>query len=138
MESSSSNLLFLLRNMGSVLDKLLELANEKQQLVVAGDCKGLEEIILREEKVVQELNSLQTEFEENGLGLSETGGCKQTVQLKEALKQKALSLKRLNQRNQTLISKSLEIVRYELGLLMPKQDYFKVSETSPIAFDQKV
>lgn len=138
MEPRNSTLLFLLTNTESALDRLLKMAEKKQQLVVAGDCEGLEAIILREEKALQDLNSLRTDFEEKAFSPLELSSSKQLVELQDVLRQKALLLQRFNQRNQKLISKSLEIVRYELGLLMPKEDYFKVSETSPIAFDQKV
>jgi len=47
-------------------------------------------------------------------------------------------LRSINDQNQRLISKSLEIVKYELGLFLPKDDYFNTSEMAPIAFDQKV
>ena len=51
--------LFLLSGLGSLLDGLIDTAKEKQRLVVAGDCQGLEEIIRKEQQMLNDLDTLQ-------------------------------------------------------------------------------
>ncbi len=137
MEQETSTLL-LLEKLESIFDTLLETAEEKQCLVVAGDSSGLEELILREEQVLKDLESLENQVREEAFSQPGIGGCTSLARLKQVVAQKAMRLERLNEQNQKLMSKGLEIVRYELGLLLPQDDYSKALKTPPIAFDEKV
>lgn len=137
VEQETSTLL-LLEKLESIFDTLLETAEEKQCLVVAGDSSGLEELILREEQVLKDLESLENQVREEAFSQPGIGGCTSLARLKQVVAQKAMRLERLNEQNQKLMSKGLEIVRYELGLLLPQDDYSKTLKTPPIAFDEKV
>ena len=137
MESQSSIILLLLNNIEVILDKLLDLAGEKQRLVISGDCVGLDAIVKEEEEVLESLSAIQTQFEDNGSRLTGLAESEDFCNLKPGLVHKTFLLRRLNDQNQKLLSKSLELVRYELGLFLPREDYFQASKTAPIAFDQK-
>lgn len=121
-----------------MLDTLIDTAKEKQRLVVEGDCQGLEEILRKEGQVLQDLQTIQERMgAEPLLPPDESGSSEAQVRLKHDVAQKVRQLQMLNEQNQKLLSKSLEIVRYELGFLIPQDDYTKVSKNPPIAFDQK-
>ncbi|HHY16588.1 MAG TPA: flagellar protein FlgN [Firmicutes bacterium] len=139
MESESSTLLLLLNDIGAILDTLLEIAGEKQRLVVMGDCLGLERKIKEEEEALESLNRLGTRFDEdNRFRLDNLAGTEELARLKADIERKVFMLRSLNNQNQKLIARSLEIVRYDLGLFLPKEDYFKALKTAPLVFDQKV
>ena len=65
-------------------------------------------------------------------------GTEELARLKADIERKVFMLRSLNNQNQKLIARSLEIVRYDLGLFLPKEDYFKALKTAPLVFDQKV
>jgi flagellar biosynthesis/type III secretory pathway chaperone len=132
-----TSILFLLSNLSSALDALLETAEQKQRLVVAGDCIGLEQLIRKEEKILQDIQKLQARMGDEPVSSPDEPQDSEAVKLKQELAQKMRRLQVLNEQNQKLLSKSLEMVRYELGLFIPQDDYSKASKTPPIAFDQK-
>ncbi|HHX09938.1 MAG TPA: flagellar protein FlgN [Firmicutes bacterium] len=137
MEQQNTSL-FLLSSLNLFLDTLIESAKEKQRLVIVGDCSGLEQIIRKEEKTLQDLQAIQERLGAEPLLLPDEPDSGETLdKLKQEAAQKVRQLQVLNEQNQELISKSLEIVRYELGLFIPQDDYSKTSKTPPIAFDQK-
>ncbi len=137
MKSQSSIILLLLNNIETILDKLLDLAGEKQRLIISGDCVGIDAIVKEEEEVLENLSAIEAEFEDKGFELTCLAENEDLGSLKPGLGHKAFLLRRLNNQNQKLISKSLELIKYELGLFLPREDYFKTSKTVPIAFDQK-
>lgn len=130
--------LFLLTDLESVLDKLLETAQRKQGLVVSGDVKGLQELLQKEDEMLMELHSLKARINEGALSSPKASLGPEIQGLKDKVGRKALRLKNLNGQNQVLLSKSLEMVRYELGLFIPQNDYSKAAKSPPIAFDKKM
>lgn len=133
-----SSALFFLTNLESVLDTLLEMAEQKQDLVVSGDVLKLEDLLQKEDEIVAKLESLKARVNEEALSSLKADVSLDIRRLKDAVGCKAVRLQNLNQQNQNLLSKSLEIVRYELGLFIPQGDYSKVSKPPPIAFDKKM
>jgi len=135
----SSEIIDLLNQIEKILDRLTSLAHNKQKFVVTGDCAGLEAVLAEEMEVIWGLKDLEEFTGPNGdFFLGDILNREEYSATKVRLSQKASALRRLNEQNQRLISKSMEIVQYELGLFLPKDDYFKTRELAPIAFDQKV
>ena len=58
---ANRTLSFILREMGSVLDKLIELAGRKADVVCANDTEGLDEIVRSEEQAARDLAALEEE-----------------------------------------------------------------------------
>jgi flagellar biosynthesis/type III secretory pathway chaperone len=130
--------LFLLSGLGSLLDGLIDTAKEKQRLVVAGDCQGLEEIIRKEQQMLNDLDTLQERLGAEPLLVADDPESSEVqARLKGEVAEKVRRLQTINEQTQKLLAKSLEIVRFELGLFLPQDDYSKASKNPPIAFDQK-
>ncbi len=140
MEHKSIEVASLINQLDLVIERLIDLARKKQDFVIAGDCSGLETVIREETAALLDLKYLEEQFTDGGHScvLEDILQKDEYRSAKNTLAKKASLLRRLNHQNQRLISKSLEIVKYELGLFLPKDDYFKTSELAPIAFDQKV
>ena len=56
---ANRTLSFILREMGSVLDKLIELAGRKADVVCANDTEGLDEIVRAEDQAARDLAALK-------------------------------------------------------------------------------
>jgi hypothetical protein len=87
--------------MGSVLDKLIELAGRKADVVCANDTEGLDEIVRAEEQAARDLAALE---EERACVIAEEAEsyAGEVEELRLALRGKAERLRVLNERNQRL------------------------------------
>lgn len=140
MSKSPRSLSDILEDMVSVLDRLLTFSREKQEAVVRGDVASLEDIVRREEDALRLVESLGKEQEmllAGGWGQPSPQNAKDVTCLEKAVRDKILLLKTINEQNQRLISKSLDMVRYELRLLVPKNGYGPAIKMQAIKFDQK-
>mgnify|MGYP001222633216 CR=1 FL=1 len=140
VEQKSLEVAGLLNRLELVLERLIDLARKKQDFVIAGDCGGLERVLAEEAAALGDLEYLEKQFggRDDSCILGDILKRDEYRSAKTFLTEKASLLRSINDQNQRLISKSLEIVKYELGLFLPKDDYFNTSEMAPIAFDQKV
>lgn len=110
MESQSSIILLLLNNIEVILDKLLDLAGEKQRLVISGDCVGLDAIVKEEEEVLESLSAIQTQFEGNGSRLTGLAESEDFANLRPGLVHKTFLLRRLNDQNQSYYPRALNLL----------------------------
>ena len=137
MEQGAADL-FLLTKLESSLDMLLETGKEKQSLVIKGDSPGIERLIRKEEKILHGLKQIESQMEQKPLLLSEIDCGHKLGELQNSIAAKFALLGTMNEQNQKLISKSLEITRFELSLFIPQDNYSHAVRNQPIAFDKKV
>ena len=140
MSESSRSLSEILEDMVSVLDQLLAFSGEKQDAVLRGDVASLEDVVRREEDALRLIESLEKERKMligDGPGQAPPQEAEDVSCLEKAVRDKILLLKTINEQNQRLIAKSLDMVRYELGLLLPKNGYGPAIKMQALRFDQK-
>ncbi len=130
--------LFLLTSLESALDNLLESAREKQHLVVLGDSFRIEELLVEEEKLLDDLKRIHNIIKSDHMLCLEISDCPDAVQIQQRIHAKFSEFKMINEQNQKLISKGLEIIKYELSLLMPQNEYSNTLKNSSIVFDRKI
>jgi flagellar biosynthesis/type III secretory pathway chaperone len=129
---------FILREMASVIDEQIDLAERKAEAIVIGDITGLNEVTSQEEEVSRKLASL----EEERLRLTGTGASDREYpeieKLRHSLREKADRMRILNERNQKLLRQGLRLIEFELKLLMPQPSYTGSPAKGPVVFDHKV
>lgn len=127
---------FILREIGSAIDKLIDLAEKKSEAIVDGDIDRLNELTAEEGVVSRSLASLE---DERIRLMGSTGEDDPEVeQLRQSLREKADKMKTLNERNQELLKQGLRLVEFELKLLMPQPSYKGTPAKGPVVFDHKV
>ncbi|HHY44750.1 MAG TPA: flagellar protein FlgN [Firmicutes bacterium] len=127
---------FILREIGSAIDKLIDLAEKKSEAIVDGDIDRLNELTAEEGVVSRSLASLE---DERIRLMGSTGEDDPEVeQLRQSLREKADKMKALNERNQELLKQGLRLVEFELKLLMPQPSYKGTPAKGPVVFDHKV
>jgi len=127
----------VLEGIAKALDDLLSLSKEKQDSVVRGDIPHLESILMQEQDLVYRLNLL--EQERIRLYAGNPPEEEEVRDHIESLRVKASLLKSMNEKNQKIIAKTLEIIGRELGILQPQEGYGgKGAKTNPRVFDRKI
>lgn len=127
---------FILREIGSAIDKLIDLAEKKSEAIVDGDIDRLNELTAEEGVASRSLASLE---DERIRLMGSTGEDDPEVeQLRQSLREKADKMKALNERNQELLKQGLRLVEFELKLLMPQPSYKGTPAKGPVVFDHKV
>lgn len=127
---------FILREIGSAIDKLIDLAEKKSEAIVDGDIDRLNELTAEEGVVSRSLASLE---DERIRLMGSTGEDDPEVeQIRQSLREKADKMKALNERNQELLKQGLRLVEFELKLLMPQPSYKGTPAKGPVVFDHKV
>lgn len=127
---------FILREIGSAIDKLIDLAEKKSEAIVDGDIDRLNELTAEEGVVSRSLASLE---DERIRLMGSTGEDDPEVeQLRQSLREKADKMKALNERNQELLKQGLRLVEFELKLLIPQPSYKGTPAKGPVVFDHKV
>lgn len=134
---ANRTLSFILREMGSVLDKLIELAGRKADVVCANDTEGLDEIVRAEEQAARDLAALE---EERACVIAEEAEsyAGEVEELRLALHGKAERLRVLNERNQRLLRQGLELIEFEMKLFMPQPSYKNAARPGPMLVDFRV
>lgn len=127
--TSMRNLSFILSEIGSAMDALLDLAGKKSDVLVERDIAGLEKLIPSEQDLVVKLEAL--EKERRAAAAEMTGPDSPEIdRLRQSLKQKAKRIAETNERNRGLLRRGLDIVQYELKLFF--------QEGKPLVFDHRV
>ena len=118
------SLSFILSEIGSVMDQLLDTSQKKLEILVDQDLAGLEKLIPAEQELVHRLSTLEDER-------MATDDCddSEVAHLKAALREKAEKITEINERNRGLLRKGLDLVEYELKLLF--------SEGRSLVFDHR-
>ncbi|MGI6662016.1 MAG: flagellar protein FlgN [Bacillota bacterium] len=127
---------FVLREIASAMDKLIDLAGQKSEAIVDGDIPRLNEVTAEEEELSRSLAAL----EEERLRLvgSSDQGDPEIDRLRQSLREKADRIEVLNERNQELLRQGLRLVEFELKLLLPQPSYSGTPAKGPVVFDHKV
>jgi len=134
----------ILEDLSNILDQLLGLSREKQQAVIQNDVSKLENVVKCEQELVSRLNHLdgkRLQIVPCLDSISEEAkrkNCDRIVYLLRSIGRKVLLLKTVNSQNQKLLEKSLQLIKLELSLLMPKEGYNLPSKPVPLLFDEKV
>jgi flagellar biosynthesis/type III secretory pathway chaperone len=126
----------ILREIESVFDQLIHLAEQKAEMIVSGDVSGLDEIVAKEEDASRNLAAL--EEDRARLAGSVAQDDPEVERLRHSLRGKADKMKILNERNQELLRQGLRLVEFELKLLMPQPSYNGAPAKGPVLFDHKV
>ncbi len=128
---TNTDLSFILPELETILDGLINLSYEKQSALVANDIPSLENALLHETKLVETLESVGRNH--NGLEFSR-------LPYDHPLKTKILKLRELNIVTQRLINTALRLVQYNLKLFIPQESGYWGNKAleSPLKFDRKV
>lgn len=127
---------FVLREIASAMDKLIDLAGQKSEAIVDGDIPRLNEVTAEEEELSRSLAAL--EKERLRLVGSSDQGDPEIDRLRQSLREKADRIEVLNERNQELLRQGLRLVEFELKLLLPQPSYSGTPAKGPVVFDHKV
>ena len=123
--TNTRSLSFILSEIGSAMDALMDIGRKKAEVLVSRDIAGLEKLIPSEQDLVRRLHALETEREKAG---SESGA--EIELLRVSLKDKAQRIAEINERNRGLLRRGLDLVQYELKLFF--------QEGKPLVFDHRV
>jgi flagellar biosynthesis/type III secretory pathway chaperone len=133
---SSRSLAWILLEIGVAMDSLLDLSSRKTDILTAGDVAGLEKLLPAEQDLVQRLGLL--EEERVSRAGDDAGDAAELLSLRESLREKAKRIALVNGRNQSLLRQGLEIVQYEMRLLLPQGTYGNNPAKWPLVFDHRV
>ncbi len=120
----------ILSEMGLVLDYLIQYSEEKCQALVSGDTGRLSDIVLSETQLIEQLAYLEKQYGQ----ISPESLSPEVVQ---GLREKATTLKRSNEVNQTLIEQGLRIVEHEMRFFASLQPGYNSSPSRPLVFDKR-
>ena len=123
--TTTMSLSFILSEIGSAMDALLELGLKKAEALSSRDISGLEALIAREQDLVRHLAALEVEREKHR---EESGP--ETERHRLSLKDKAQRIVKINERNRGLLRRGLDLVQYELKLFF--------QEGKPLVFDHRI
>lgn len=129
---------YILFEMVPVLEGLVDLAKEKQQVLIRGDIPRLEQIVLEEQGLSGKLNLYERERVQllACSGESMSGGADEEL-LRDAVRERATCLREVNEANQVLIKSSLNIIQHGLRLVMPQAGYDGKSPIGSLVFDRR-
>lgn len=96
--------------------RLLELAYEKERLLIANDMPAFSKLIKEESKLVRQIAQKEAERLKGSYVLDD--------EEKEALRPVLFELKRQNESNASLLEQSLNYITWHLDLLVPEADDF--------------
>lgn len=96
--------------------RLLELAYEKEQVLINGDMPAFTALVKEEAKLVRQIAQKEAERLQGLLVLDD--------EEKEALRPVLFELKRQNELNAALLEQSLNYINWHLDMLMPDADDF--------------
>ncbi len=135
--TDARSLASVLPEIDAAMDRLLDLSSQKQQLLVSGDVAGLEKIVSVEQDLVARLELLERE-RSSAVELPDSKAGAAAARLRESLREKAKKITDTNERNLGLLRQGLEIVQYELRLLLPQAGYGNPAAKGPLMFDHRV
>lgn len=138
---SLNQIIFTLEAMVDAHKRVLELADEKKNVLISGDVKELQNLLSRESSAVEKIEHLEEQrmtwvktymAEKNVQGQSFTlevlvaiekaPAARMTLQsLAKELRDLVQKISKLNETNQQLIRTSLSYVQYSIGILVPKE-----------------
>jgi hypothetical protein len=121
----------ILQELTATVDGLLALALEKQEAVIKYDVESLQNLTLQEEELLGKLKSLEELYLNGAHGDGYETDCINT------LKDKISKLLQTNKRNQVLLEKGLDLIRYELKLILPDQGYDSNAINNSLLFDER-
>jgi len=119
-----------------VVDGLLDICSRKQEVLISGDVAALEKLIPAEEDLMARLELLEKERCSMVELLDAEAG--EVARLRDSLREKAKKIAGTNERNRRLLKQGLEIVQYELRLLLPQGGYGNPAAKGPLVFDHRV
>lgn len=120
----------LLQNLESILDQLTQIAENKQTAIVRCDIGTLESMVQLESELHSKVDSILQQLDKEFLD-------NEAVSLnRENISVKVLRLRRLNEINQSLLSKSLDIVSREIREICPS-GYGYAGPKRSYAFDAR-
>ncbi|KIL36693.1 hypothetical protein SD71_06750 [Cohnella kolymensis] len=140
---SIQNLLNTLRSLSDIHEELLQLAQEKQQLVIENRVEQLIAVTGKETKAIGTLERLNKDVSKYTteslaeLGLSSKAGATlvdviqamyradlkaEMLDVAERLRDQVRQLKELNERNQLLVRQSLDYIGFQIELLTAPHD----------------
>ncbi|WP_214796926.1 flagellar export chaperone FlgN [Exiguobacterium sp. s5] len=96
--------------------RLLEIAYEKERLLVNGDMPAFSELVKEEATLVRQIKQKEAERLQGTYILDD--------EEKEALRPVVLELKRQNELNAVLLEQSLRYIEWHLDMLLPEADDF--------------
>lgn len=135
MKKMVADLLLILTKERDVYKEAVEIAQEKQQVIIDGNIKALEKMTLREQTLVASLiklenmrgnvssdliRSLQAEHVENLndlIGYLDEASKQKIGRVKDELAQAVLSLKNKNELNGKLLEQSLDMIHLNMELM---------------------
>ena len=123
--TNTRSLSFILSEIASAMDALLELGREKTAVLVSRDIAGLEKLIPSEQDLLRRLEALESERRKAGNEF-----CPEIERLRVSLRDKAQRIADINERNRGLLRRGLDLVQYELKLFF--------QEGKPLVFDHRV
>lgn len=132
--TSPRTLALILREIGALMDNLLDLSSRKTQVLTAGNVAGLEGLLSVEQDLVQRMRLLEEEREGCAGGAN---GSTEIEELKRSLRDKAAKISHVNGRNQRILRQGLDIVRREMKILFPQGSYGNPT-LGPLVFDHRV
>ena len=135
--TDARSLASVLSEMDGAMDVLLDMSSKKQEMLVSGDVVGLEKVVSAEQDLVAKLELLESERSSAGEP-SDEKGAGQVAGLRKSLREKAKKITDTNERNRGLLRQGLEVVQYELRLLLPQAGYGNPAAKGPLVFDHRV
>lgn len=96
--------------------RLLEIAYEKERLLVTGDMPAFSVLVKEEATIVRKIGQKETERLQGMYELDD--------EEKEALRPVLFELKQQNELNAALLEQSLRYIQWHLDMLMPEADDF--------------
>lgn len=137
MASLIESLISVLNNENIEYEKLLNLSVEKTSALVKADIEQLQELVAKEQLLINRINSLDLEREENTKDIADVLNIplkdlkveviinllhkqpneqEQLVRAHRALKKTVEQLVKINDHNKVLLSEALEMVEFEINL----------------------
>jgi flagellar biosynthesis/type III secretory pathway chaperone len=123
--------------MDAAMDALLDVSSKKQEMLVSGDVAGLEKVVSAEQDLVAKLELLESDRSSAGEPPDEKAAG-QVIGLRKSLREKAKKITDTNERNRGLLRQGLEVVQYELRLLLPQAGYGNPAARGPLVFDHRI
>ena len=138
MASLIDNLIETLIKENEEYETLLELSMEKTGIIVRSDHEGLNEIVIKEQKVVERINVLEKKRSEvtKDIGIvlnrnpqeltlsklvemlaNQPRECEMLKEVHDKLSQTLSRMVQINESNKALLNESLEMIQFEMNLL---------------------
>lgn len=127
----------VLLEIGQALDGLIDLSQRKARVVIENDMAGLDAIVRSEEELSRRLASLEDERSKAAACAADADE-DEIEALRQSLREKVEGLKVLNERNQRLLKQGLDLVEFQLKLLMPQPSYKGAPRPGPVMIDIRV